>query len=62
MRKLSAISFWVGLGCAVVNAYLFFISLSVPAFHHLQTYHLTMLVVCAIAVVLNYFSLGDKNG
>ena len=62
MKKLRAIGFWVLLGCGIVNAYLFFISLSVPAFHHLQSQHLTMLAVCAIGAAVNYFALGEKNG
>ena len=51
----SQVAFWVLLGCAFINAFLFFISLAVPQFHHLQSQHLLMLTICVAGCIINYF-------
>ena len=60
--KVVAFMFWALLVCGIINAYLFFISMSVPALSHLKEQHLLMVAVCALGVVINYFRLGEgKN-
>lgn len=57
MKKLATFGFWALLTCGIINAYMFFISLSVPALAHLKEHHLAMVAVCAVGVVINYFRL-----
>lgn len=58
-RAFATFAFWALLTCCIINAYLFFISLSVPQLAHLKEHHLFMVVFCAIGTLANYFRL-DK--
>ena len=60
-KKLNKVAWWVLSISGIINAFLFFISLKVPQFYHLQVHHLTMLTICIIGLFLNYFANPYEN-
>lgn len=60
MNKLTNFAFWTLLVCGVINAILFFASMTYAPLKHLQNYNLFMLTFCVFGCIVNYIA-SDKQ-